>query len=89
MEGAKAASNNADVQYQEAVKTLEEARLLWDREMDILCNKFQDVEEQRIAFLRHQIWTLCNYCSQTYVEDDEVGVVKAVGVVYSTVTQYS
>ena len=80
MEGAKAAAHNADIQYQDAVKILEEARVLWEREMDILCNKFQECEEQRIAFLRHQMWTLCNYCSQTTVEDDEVGRVLRVHV---------
>lgn len=71
MEVAKAASNTTDLQYQEAVKTLEDGRVLWEREMEILCQKYQELEEQRIAYLRHQMWTLTNYCSQTYVEDDE------------------
>lgn len=71
MEVARSTANNTDVQYQEGVKTLEEARVLWEREMDFLCTKFQECEEQRIAFLRHQMWTLCNNCSQTCVENDE------------------
>ncbi|XP_003388698.1 PREDICTED: proline-serine-threonine phosphatase-interacting protein 1-like [Amphimedon queenslandica] len=70
-EVAKTASNNADVQYQEAVKTLEEARMLWEREMELMCHKFQELEEQRLAFLRHQMWTYTNFCSQTLVDDDE------------------
>ena len=73
MEVARSTANNTDIQYQEGVKTLEEARVLWEREMDFLCTKFQECEEQRIAFLRHQMWTLCNNCSQTCVENDEVG----------------
>ena len=40
MEGAKAAANNSDLQYQECVKTLEEARVLWDREMEFLCQVY-------------------------------------------------
>ena len=71
-EVAKTACNNADVQYQEAVKTLEEARMLWEREMELMCHKFQELEEQRLAFLRHQMWTYTNFCSQTLVDDDEV-----------------
>lgn len=35
--------------------------------------QFQELEEQRIAFLRHQMWTFCNLCSQTTVDIDEVG----------------
>lgn len=43
-----------------------------------LCvQQFQELEEQRIAFLRHQMWTLCNYCSQAMVDVDEVGVTPA------------
>lgn len=38
MEHAKAASQTADVTYQDAVKNLEEARVLWEREMELLCN---------------------------------------------------
>lgn len=71
LEAARAASNNADLQYQEVVKTLEEARLLWEREMEMLCHKFQELEEQRIAFLRHQMWTVCNLYSQSCVDEDE------------------
>lgn len=74
VEAAKTASNNADIQYQEAVKTLEEGRVLWEREMEYLCQKFQELEEQRIAFIRHQMWTLTNFCSQTYVDNDEVNM---------------
>ena len=46
--------------------------MLWEREMEFLCQKFQELEEQRIAFIRHQLWTTTNFCSQTYVDEDEV-----------------
>ena len=123
MEGSRSAANNADTAYQEMVKNLEEARQLWDREMELLCKvgrrrveqserrgktgmgregkvggqhltcsqnckrivdmyhfslafcliqQFQGLEEQRIAFLRHQMWTYCNLCSQATVSEDEV-----------------
>ena len=44
-----------------------------------LVQQFQELEEQRIAYLRHQMWTLCNLCSQTTVYEDQVGDV--IGVV--------
>ena len=37
-----------------------------------LIQQFQGLEEQRIAFLRHQMWTYCNLCSQATVSEDEV-----------------
>ena len=39
----------------------------------IVLQQFQELEEQRIAYLRHQMWTLCNLCSQTTVYEDQVG----------------
>lgn len=40
--------------------------------MELMCHKFQELEEQRLAFLRHQMWTYTNFSSQTLVDDDEV-----------------
>ncbi len=37
--------------------------------------QFQELEEQRIAYVRHQMWTFCNLCSQTTVQVDEVRIV--------------
>lgn len=71
MEVTKQSASNADLTYQESVRNLEEARHLWEREMEVLCKQFQELEEQRIAFLRHQMWTFCNLCSQTTVDIDE------------------
>jgi len=90
MEHSKSTAQTADQTYQDAVKNLEEARVLWEREMELLCNvsdhminghmislphvvqQFQDLEEQRIAFLRHTMWTLTNVGSNSCVEIDQV-----------------
>lgn len=40
--------------------------------MVIFVQQFQELEELRIAYLRHQMWTLCNLCSQTTVHEDQV-----------------
>lgn len=37
MEVTKQAASNADLTYQESVRNLEEARHLWEREMEVLC----------------------------------------------------
>ena len=36
-EKARASAKNADQLYQESVKSLEESRALWEREMELLC----------------------------------------------------
>ncbi|XP_065886288.1 proline-serine-threonine phosphatase-interacting protein 1-like [Dysidea avara] len=72
MEHSKSTSQTADQTYQDAVKNLEEARVLWEREMELLCNQFQDLEENRIAFLRHTMWTLTNVGSNSCVEIDQM-----------------
>ena len=38
MENAKQTSQTADLAYQDAVKNLDEGRILWEREMELLCN---------------------------------------------------
>ena len=40
----------------------------------LLIQQFQELEEQRIAFIRHQLWTLANLDSQGSVEIDEVSI---------------
>lgn len=72
MDTSRTAANNADTAYQEAVRNLEDSRQLWEREMEILCKQFQELEEQRTAFLRHQMWSYSNHLSQCTVQDDEL-----------------
>ncbi|XP_065187804.1 proline-serine-threonine phosphatase-interacting protein 1-like [Sycon ciliatum] len=69
---ARQASELADQSYQEAVKNLDEARLLWEREMEVACKVFQDLEEERVLFLRQMMWKHCNVYSSLAVRDDEV-----------------
>ncbi|XP_064387838.1 proline-serine-threonine phosphatase-interacting protein 1-like [Halichondria panicea] len=70
METSRQSANNADTTYQESVRNLEESRQLWEREMEILCKQFQELEEQRIAYLRHQMWTYTNLLSKCTVDID-------------------
>ena len=59
MEHTKATSQTADVTYQDAVKNLEEARILWEREMELLCNvsiMWSNPFKVSLIFLYH-IWS--------------------------------
>lgn len=45
MEATKQAASTADTIYQESVRNLEEARHLWEREMEVLCKVYKCVVE--------------------------------------------
>eukprot|EP00050_Salpingoeca_kvevrii_P014913 m.41624 g.41624 ORF g.41624 m.41624 type:complete len:448 (+) comp6051_c0_seq3:1224-2567(+) len=68
---AKAAAETADALYQDAVKQLEDARILWEREMERCCIQFQASEEARISFLRSSMWDFCNFTSASFLNEDE------------------
>ena len=54
MEGTRSATNNADMAYQEMVKNLEEARQLWEREMELLCKVGRGREREQEGKEREQ-----------------------------------
>ncbi|KAK9446593.1 uncharacterized protein V1518DRAFT_423531 [Limtongia smithiae] len=57
--------------YQLAVRNLAETTQKWDREWKIACDRFQDLEEERIDFLKSNIWAYTNILSTVCVSDDE------------------
>lgn len=69
---AKTAVEQADTAYQNSVRMLEDARVVWEKEMDQCCDLFQSLEEERIAFLRNAVWAYTNMASLNYVKLDEV-----------------
>ena len=68
---SKESSEAADHQYKETVLVLEEGRVHWEREYELCCVKFQALEEERIDFLRNNIWIYTNIFSQACVHVDE------------------
>ncbi len=68
---ARAAAENADAAYREAVRTLDETRQQWEREMTRCCIQFQQAEIERIEFMRNAMWFFTNCCSATSVRDDQ------------------
>lgn len=56
--------------YEGAVKVLEETTGRWNRDWKAACDKFQDLEEERIDFTKSSLWTFANIASTVCVSDD-------------------
>ncbi|XP_071788422.1 proline-serine-threonine phosphatase-interacting protein 1-like [Asterias amurensis] len=65
------ASTQADAQYQKEVVTLEQTRQEWEDRMTQLCVIFQQLEMERIRFLRNTMWVFSNIISLQCCSDDE------------------
>ncbi|MCJ1329704.1 hypothetical protein MMC10_006384 [Thelotrema lepadinum] len=57
-------------EYEAAVKCLEETTGRWNRDWKLACDKFQDLEEERIDFTKSSLWTFANVASTVCVSDD-------------------
>ncbi|KAI9670818.1 MAG: hypothetical protein M1829_004707 [Trizodia sp. TS-e1964] len=62
-----ATSNN---EYEAAVKVLEETTGRWNRDWKAACDKFQDLEEERLDFTKSSLWNFANIASTVCVSDD-------------------
>jgi hypothetical protein len=54
-----------------AQRALQETSYRWIQEWKQACDKFQDFEEERIDFLKTNLWTYANIMSTVCVSDDE------------------
>ncbi|KAJ5918903.1 hypothetical protein N7454_010047 [Penicillium verhagenii] len=62
------ASNSQE--YEAAVKILEDTTGRWNKEWKAACDKFQDLEEERLDFTKSSLWTYANIASTVCVSDD-------------------
>ncbi|ANB15951.1 formin-binding protein HOF1 [Sugiyamaella lignohabitans] len=62
-------SSKAD--YQGSLRVLAETIDRWNKEWKESCDKFQDLEEERITFLKSNLWAYANIVSTVCVSDDE------------------
>ncbi|KAK3751244.1 hypothetical protein RRG08_024001 [Elysia crispata] len=67
---AEEEANKADDAYKSAVLVLEDSRVNWEREMVAACNVFQKLDEERITFLRQELWRAFNADSQIALDID-------------------
>ncbi|KAH9507891.1 hypothetical protein Btru_053132 [Bulinus truncatus] len=63
-------AERADNQYKSAVMVLEESHKLWEHEMITVCQSIQDLDEERIKFMRQEIWDTVNVDSQLALDID-------------------
>ncbi|KAL8925107.1 MAG: hypothetical protein Q9172_002374 [Xanthocarpia lactea] len=57
-------------EYEATVKALEETTGRWNRDWKAACDKFQDLEEERLDFTKSSLWTFANVASTVCVSDD-------------------
>ncbi|TVY14017.1 Septation protein imp2 [Lachnellula arida] len=62
------ATSNTDYEY--AVKALEETTGRWNRDWKAAADKFQDLEEERLDFMKSSLWNFANIASTVCVSDD-------------------
>jgi SMC interacting uncharacterized protein involved in chromosome segregation len=59
-------------EYQALVRMLEETTRKWELEWKGFCDHVQDLEEERLDFIKDNIWVYANAVSSVCVTDDEV-----------------
>lgn len=57
-------------EYKTAIAALEETTGRWNRDWKAACDKFQDLEEERLDFTKSSLWTFANIASTVCVTDD-------------------
>ncbi|KIW97435.1 uncharacterized protein Z519_01019 [Cladophialophora bantiana CBS 173.52] len=57
-------------EYEAAIKVLEETTGRWNKEWKSACDKFQDLEEERLDFTKSSLWAFANIASTVCVSDD-------------------
>src|ERR1700761_2505577 len=57
-------------EYEAAVKVLEETTGRWNKDWKSACDKFQDLEEERLDFTKSSLWAFANIASTVCVSDD-------------------
>ncbi|KAG8809624.1 hypothetical protein FRC17_003357, partial [Serendipita sp. 399] len=57
--------------YQNFTRALQETVTRWDKEWKDFCDRCQDLEEERIEFMKDNIWAYANAVSTVCVNEDE------------------
>ncbi|KAI5788468.1 hypothetical protein EDC01DRAFT_660224 [Geopyxis carbonaria] len=70
LEKAQIALTGSSAEYEAAIKALEDTTGRWNRDWKQACDKFQDLEEERIEFLKASCWMFANIQSTVCVSDD-------------------
>ena len=60
----------SNTEYENAVKALEETTGRWNRDWKAAADKFQDLEEERLDFMKSSLWSFANIASTVCDSDD-------------------
>lgn len=71
LDKAHSSVENTKREYQNSLRVLAETIDRWNKEWKLSCDKFQDLEEERINFLKSNLWAYTNIVSTVCVSDDE------------------
>ncbi|BFZ24266.1 hypothetical protein BsWGS_27305 [Bradybaena similaris] len=63
-------AEKADSSYKSAVKVLDDCRVAWEKEMVSACKSIQELDHERIQFLRHELWLTSNVASKIALDID-------------------
>lgn len=71
LDRAKTSVVQTEKEYQSFVRALKDTWSRWEKEWKGFCDRCQDLEEERIDFLKDNFWTFANAVSTVCVSDDE------------------
>lgn len=71
LERSRMAVDGLQRQYRDNLKILSETIDQWNHEWKNACDRFQNLEEERIDFLKSNLWAYANVVSSVCVSDDE------------------
>ncbi|KAJ1946255.1 formin-binding protein, partial [Linderina pennispora] len=71
LERAQAQQRATEKEYVDVRQRLHDADQQWYHVWRSACDVFQVLEEQRISYLKHIVWTFTNLVSSSFVTDDE------------------
>lgn len=71
LEKSRIAVDGLQRQYRDNLQVLSETIDQWNREWKNSCDRFQTLEEERIEFLKSNLWAYANVVSSVCVSDDE------------------
>lgn len=71
LERSYVAVDNSKRAYQDAIRVLAEAKERWTTQWKESCDELQDIEEERINYLKSSLWGYTNVVSTACFSDDE------------------
>ena len=72
LERAKQTVQANEREFSQFARALADTTSRWEKEWKVFCDSCQDLEEERIEFIKDNMWAYANAVSTVCVSDDEV-----------------